>query len=80
MFKGERCAFDVNADPDSLRPIPEEFVHFAMGADLFIVDSQYFDEEYENRRVGAFALPRSLIAIKSGGNAQPFSPRSTARR
>ena len=54
VFKGERCAFDVNADPDYLRPIPEEFVHFAMGADLFIVDSQYFDDEYK-RRVGALA-------------------------
>ena len=68
VFKGERCAFDVNADPDSLRPIPEEFVHFAMGADLFIVDSQYFDDEYETRVGWGHSRATTVVdwAIKSG--------------
>lgn len=51
----------VLSEPDAPRPIPEAFRKFCHGADLLIVDGQYFDNEYE-KKVG-WGHPRATTVI-----------------
>ncbi len=46
------------------REMPPEYIEFARGADLLIVDSQFFDEEYPGK-VG-WGHPRALTAVDWG--------------
>ena len=60
-FKSGSMPFDVDANLELLRPIPQRYLDFMWEADLLIADAQYLDEEYPSK-VG-WGHPRATTIV-----------------
>jgi phosphoribosyl 1,2-cyclic phosphodiesterase len=59
---------ESDANPETLRVLPEDFVSFCRGADLLIADAQYSEEEYPSK-VG-WGHSRALTAVDLAAQAE----------
>jgi phosphoribosyl 1,2-cyclic phosphodiesterase len=53
----------IEADPDALRELPDDFVRFCADADLLIADGQYTDAEYPSKRGWGHARAHTVVDL-----------------